>query len=574
MPAAAPANAVIFYHPDGYDTARPRLMGRQAAGEGFLRAFVRHGGVPRLVCHAANEAIAKDFATRAKSYGAQAATGWVPLTRPEALAEIGCLYYPGPDINAQAWRRRGRHQRGYSLVGVTHTTASQAVMDAICGWFDAPLQPWDAVICTSRAVRDMVQRLLQAKGAYLRDRLGASKLVAPRLPIIPLGVDCEAFASDPVARRQWRDSLAIADGDLAVLYVGRLSLHGKAHPLAMYQALQRAAGQAPSGMKIHLIQAGWFANDTVAGVFRRGVTDHCPDVVCHFLEGRDAAVRAQIWKAADLFCSLSDNIQETFGLTPIEAMAAGLPVVVSDWDGYRDTVRDGIDGFCIPTTMPPPPYGSDLADRFAAGIDSYDRYTALTSQLIAVDVEAATAAFAALFQDAALRAKMGDAGRVRAREAYDWRHIIAHYQALWADLAEIRAKAEESAPLPRLSSEAGQPERPHPLAAAQANPARIDPFLAFQSYPTRMFQPDWRIARTATMCEGAAGRWMASPMAEFAVAALPPAQVMADFCALIDDTPRSIADLLAALPAPHRGACFRACGWLAKMGLVRLLPPA
>ena len=28
-------------------------------------------------------------------------------------------------------------------------------------------------------------------------------------------------------------------------------------------------------------------------------------------------------------------------------MAAGLPVVVSDWDGYRDTVRDGVDGFRI-----------------------------------------------------------------------------------------------------------------------------------------------------------------------------------------------------------------------------------
>ena len=40
--------------------------------------------------------------------------------------------------------------------------------------------------------------------------------------------------------------------------------------------------------------------------------------------------------------SLADNIQETFGLTPVEAMAAGLPCVMSDWDGYRDTVRDGV----------------------------------------------------------------------------------------------------------------------------------------------------------------------------------------------------------------------------------------
>ena len=34
---------------------------------------------------------------------------------------------------------------------------------------------------------------------------------------------------------------------------------------------------------------------------------------------------------------------------PVEAMASGLPVIVSDWDGYKETVRDGVDGFRIPT---------------------------------------------------------------------------------------------------------------------------------------------------------------------------------------------------------------------------------
>ena len=47
--------------------------------------------------------------------------------------------------------------------------------------------------------------------------------------------------------------------------------------------------------------------------------------------------------------SLSDNFQETFGLTPLEGMASGLPVIVSDWNGYKSTVRNNIDGFKIPT---------------------------------------------------------------------------------------------------------------------------------------------------------------------------------------------------------------------------------
>ncbi len=34
-------------------------------------------------------------------------------------------------------------------------------------------------------------------------------------------------------------------------------------------------------------------------------------------------IRETAWASADVFCSLSDNIQETFGIVPIEAMAAG-----------------------------------------------------------------------------------------------------------------------------------------------------------------------------------------------------------------------------------------------------------
>ena len=62
------------------------------------------------------------------------------------------------------------------------------------------------------------------------------------------------------------------------------------------------------------------------------------------LDGRDPNNRYLSWSSADIFCSFADNIQETFGLTPIEAMACGLPCVVSDWNGYKETVRDQVDG--------------------------------------------------------------------------------------------------------------------------------------------------------------------------------------------------------------------------------------
>lgn len=71
------------------------------------------------------------------------------------------------------------------------------------------------------------------------------------------------------------------------------------------------------------------------------------------LDGNDPALLAQSCAAADLFLSLVDNFQETFDLAAVEAMVAGLPVVVSDWDGYRYTMRDGVNGVLVPTLGSP-----------------------------------------------------------------------------------------------------------------------------------------------------------------------------------------------------------------------------
>ena len=60
-------------------------------------------------------------------------------------------------------------------------------MDAIAELITAPVQPWDALICTSRAVQNNVRRILEAEAEYLRRRLGTTKILLPELPIIPLG---------------------------------------------------------------------------------------------------------------------------------------------------------------------------------------------------------------------------------------------------------------------------------------------------------------------------------------------------------------------------------------------------
>jgi hypothetical protein len=69
-----------------------------------------------------------------------------------ALGEPGLVYHPGPGIGEHAWQRavNGGHA-AWSLCGITHTTSSAGAMDALAQLITAPVQPRDAVICTSTA---------------------------------------------------------------------------------------------------------------------------------------------------------------------------------------------------------------------------------------------------------------------------------------------------------------------------------------------------------------------------------------------------------------------------------------
>ena len=91
-------------------------------------------------------------------------------------------------------------------------------------------------------------------------------------------------------------------------------------------------------------------------VYTREGAHSTPRILFH----KDITDRPELYNAADVFTSPIDNLQETFGLTPLEAMSCGVPQVVSDWDGYKDTVEDGITGFRIPV------YWTDCQDDLAS----------------------------------------------------------------------------------------------------------------------------------------------------------------------------------------------------------------
>lgn len=548
--------AAIHYHPEAYTTTGPKLMGRNAAGESFLRGFFAHASGDELWVQVAKAEHARHFAAAARAAGRAGSVNVIEQSSLPALARPGALYLPGPAIAEHAWQRGGHGHGAWSLCGITHTTSSAGAMDSIAALVTAPVQPWDALICTSAAVKDNVQRVLEAEAGYLRERLGIAKLVLPQLPVIPLGIHTADFTSTADAKARARQALGADGSTHVVLFMGRLSFHAKAHPLAMYQALEEAAGALPAGEKVLLVECGWHANEPIARACADAAALACPSVRVVTLDGRKAEDRRTAWAAADVFCSLSDNIQETFGIAPIEAMAAGLPVVVSDWDGYKDTVRDGVDGFRVPTLMPGAGLGTDLALRHALEIDTYDMYCGHACTLVAVDVPATARAFGKLFASAELREAMGQAGRQRARERYDWAAIIPQYEALWAQLGEIRA-----------AQGAGVKPLAHPW------PARLDPFHAFASYPTQTLTPETSLALATGDLGQALTRvraWRALAMVDFAKAILPaPEEVEAVLTAAASGA-RPALELVHGIAAARRPFVFRSLAWLVKLGVLEV----
>ncbi|MBD2199652.1 MULTISPECIES: glycosyltransferase family 4 protein [Calothrix] len=469
--------AAIFYKKDGYDTSGNRLLGRQAAGEGFLKALVQHGTADFLYCYTSSQGEFMEFCDRIKPWmKRRRQVTWLPSNNHQVLAQAGTIYHPDPILSSLAWARRFDNQRGYSICGVTHTIASMGVMDGIGDALIAPVQPWDAIICTSMAVKNAVDRLFDTWAEYLAQRIGAKPQINLQLPVIPLGVDCDTFdhgENTENIRRGLRQALGIPQDEIVVLFVGRLCFYAKAHPVPMYLALEKAA-QA-TNTKMNFVLAGWFEDEKEKVGIIQSAQTFCPSVNCIFVDGRKPEIRAGIWSAADIFISLVDNIQETFGLTPIEAMAAGLPVIVSDWDGYQESVRHEIDGLRIPTFMPQPGLSLDLAADYHNNTLNYSTYIAHSSMVVAVDIDAAANAVIQLITQPELRKRLGENGRKRARETYDWSVVIAAYENLWQELAEIRATAPMSVPL--------QPSSP-PI------PLCDDPFRLFAHYTSNTPSPD------------------------------------------------------------------------------------
>ena len=549
---------LAILHPSGQTTLGRNPFGKDVANLQLWQALARHAGYARLdVLTFQNvdpSAVARGLLGDSGS-ATEIATAHHALSR--APIEAGALLRGHPELSDLAWsRRRKASDRAYSLLGVIHTLAPPAIRQLIAAASTAPMHPWDALICTSPSVRDAMENMFAGWGEHLAERTGGRAPPRPALPIVPLGVDAPAFAAQatrPEARARARGTFGLAPDDALVLWVGRLSYYEKAFPQAMFKATQLAV--RATGVRTAFVMAGWFPEEHDRGHYEQAARVHAPDVETHFVDGNDHDQLADLWAGADIFLSLVDNIQETFGITPLEAMASGLPVVVSDWDGYRATVRDGIEGFLVPTLGGPTGggLGGALVERHTIDAVPYQVYAGSVAQHTAVHLGRAGAALADLIRSPDLRRRMGRAGQIRVRDTYDWPVVARQIHDLTDELAAVRAAAAD------------------PIYRVSLDPVKGDPFRAFTGFASKVLTPDTRFVAmpgVTALTVRNAGQAVAldTGFPDFRA----PPDVCAQAFEVIAAAPSglTVREVLTAFPVPMRRALELGLAWMAKCGFV------
>jgi glycosyltransferase involved in cell wall biosynthesis len=423
---------------EAHKTLRPAqftIMGSTVYLSGLFQALLRHSTYDRIVlpaCAPSPHTDLRDTELFAQNRARIAFTAEADL--PQLAAYDSCAFLTwSPDLGSLTRVRRLSRCRIASITGMIHALHFSWQLHEMLSLLFAPLTSHDALVCSSTAGRTTVLNFVDLLGDRLA-QLGWPKLEARfQTPVIPLGIDTDQYAA--ADEGTLRSTLDIGDGSV-VLYFGRFSSASKADllPLILACADLHAARQPT------LVLAGDDTQFGLAATLRQFASEVAPSVRLRVVPNPDVQTKRQLYALADIFVSPSDSLQETFGLTVVEAMAAGLPTVVSDWDGYKDLVVEGETGFRVRTTLPI--YDARFDDmRGAATMVSADLLAATTI----VSVEGLRRALATLVKDDDRRRAMGDAARQRARTFYDWRTVIASYEALWEQLADDARRAGEVA---------------------------------------------------------------------------------------------------------------------------------
>ncbi|WP_086733078.1 glycosyltransferase [Streptomyces glaucescens] len=194
-------------------------------------------------------------------------------------------------------------------------------------------------------------RVTVAVSPTVADRLRRWGVPAPRIEVVPNGIDLARFRFDPLQRHRTRQRLGLPEGAYVIGGIGRLTA-GK-----RFDVLVRALARLPGDHWLLLVGGGPEENVLRRTAHDAGVADRvlfAGERPC-VPDGSPGHDLPSLVFAMDVLASPSP--EESFGLAIVEALASGLPVRYAS----------------CPAIEALPPHSAPAARRVSGGADAFAR---------------------------------------------------------------------------------------------------------------------------------------------------------------------------------------------------------
>jgi len=209
--------------------------------------------------------------------------------------------------------------------------------------------------------------------------------------VIPYGVDIDFFK--PLDKNECREKLKIPRDSVILGYLGRIS---KLNLSLAYDTLRKVKERLRRKDIIFIAAGGSKKIKPIQ------VKDDL--IYLGYLERCDLPL---FLNSCDIFFNPTAGLREGFGLTVIEAMSCGLPIVTASWNGYSETVSSDI-GFLARTCWKDGDVWINQEDLISACME--------------------------LIRSEDLREKMGNKARRRVEKYYCWERCVEKYRLSFLDL--------------------------------------------------------------------------------------------------------------------------------------------
>lgn len=157
-----------------------------------------------------------------------------------------------------------------------------------------------------------------------------------------VGVDTKKFAVCNIDKHEKRQELGLKDTDFVLLSVGELS--ERKNQKIIIDALGKMKTEGDLGNIVYLAVGEGYMREEFEALIKKYALEDC----VHLL-----GYRTDIDELCEITdCFVHPSVREGLGIAPLEAMAAGLPLISANVNGIKDYTEDGVSGCCInPTSV-------------------------------------------------------------------------------------------------------------------------------------------------------------------------------------------------------------------------------